>query len=159
MTSKTMNRFSPEVRALAGRMARDHEPEYGARWATVESTAGKIGATAQTLNEWVKTAERDGGHRAGPTGDAATKLLYLALPPDPEIASDRRKATPSLSAPHGRARSRPRSRLSHHQGHDVPYDSGAGSVAANGPGPSLSQRPGPKNVPLAEGGHGAARPR
>ena len=39
--------------------------------------SGKIGCTAQTLNEWVKKAERDSGHKPGLTSDMATRLKAL----------------------------------------------------------------------------------
>ena len=76
MTSKTTNKFSPEVRSRAVRMVLDHEPELASRRAAIVSLAGKIGCTAQTLNEWVKRAERDSG-KPGLTSDMAGRLKAL----------------------------------------------------------------------------------
>jgi transposase len=77
MTSKTTNKFSPEVRTRAVRMVLDHEGEHASRWAAVVSIAAKIGCTPQTLNEWVKKSEVDSGRKPGLTTDMAAKLKAL----------------------------------------------------------------------------------
>ena len=73
MTSKSTNKFSPEVRARAVRMVRDHEKDHPSRWAAVRSIATKLGCSAQTLNEWMKKAEIEGdpGRRADGSGGTA----------------------------------------------------------------------------------------
>jgi len=77
MTSKTTNKFSPEVRERAVRMVLEHERDYPSRWAAMVSIAEKIGCTAQSLNEWVKKAEVDQGKRAGVPSDVAERLKAL----------------------------------------------------------------------------------
>ncbi|MGY4157981.1 transposase [Bradyrhizobium sp. USDA 4461] len=75
MTSKTTNRFSPEVGGR--RSVLDHAGEPPSRWAAVSSIAAKIGCTPQTLNGWVKKAEIDSGQRAGVPIDTTEKLKAL----------------------------------------------------------------------------------
>ena len=60
-------KFSPEVRERAVRMVFEHRGDHPSQWAAVESIAGKIGCTPQTLLSWVRRHERDTGQRDGPT--------------------------------------------------------------------------------------------
>ena len=77
MTSKTTNKFSPEVRARAVRLVLDHASEHPSRWAAGTSIAAKIGCTPQTLHDRIKKAEVDSGQWAGVPTDMADKLKAL----------------------------------------------------------------------------------
>ena len=77
MTSKTTNKFSPEVRARAVRMVLDHEGDHLSRSATIVSIAEKIGCVPQALFEWVTKGEVDSGKRAGVPTEMADGLKTL----------------------------------------------------------------------------------
>ena len=51
------NRYSPEVRERAVRLFQEHVHEHPSRWAAMQSIAGKLGCTAQTLRTWVQRAQ------------------------------------------------------------------------------------------------------
>ena len=69
--------FSPEVKARAVRMVREHRPDYPSQWATITSIAKKIGCTTETLRRWVQQAERDAGERPGLTTEERQRLKAL----------------------------------------------------------------------------------
>ena len=71
------NRYSTEVRKRAVRLVFEHEKEYESQWAVINSIAGKIGCSAETLRKWVRQAERDQGRREGLTSDDRERLKTL----------------------------------------------------------------------------------
>ena len=70
-------RYSPEIRERAVRMVFEHQAEYDSQWAAMNSIAGKIGCTAETLRKWVRRAERDQGLREGMTSSDRERLKAL----------------------------------------------------------------------------------
>jgi len=74
---KTSKRYSQEVRERAVRMVFDHAGDHESQWAAIQSIAGKLGCTTESLRRWVRQAERDEGKRAGLTTDERDRLKAL----------------------------------------------------------------------------------
>jgi transposase len=72
-----LTRFPKEVRERAIRMVFEHTQEHGSQWATIQSVAGKLGMSPETLRKWVRQAERDGGLRPGLTTDERARMKEL----------------------------------------------------------------------------------
>jgi transposase len=70
-------RYSPELRERAVTMVVEHRSEYPSEWATMTAVAGMLGMTPETLRNWVRQAEVDGGARTGLTTDEKAKLKAL----------------------------------------------------------------------------------
>src|SRR4030095_16068505 len=69
---KTAASYSPEVRERAVRLVLEGGGDHPTQWAAINSVAGKIGCTTETLRKWVRQAGRGGGGGArGPGGGAA----------------------------------------------------------------------------------------
>jgi transposase len=71
------NRYSPEVRERAVRMAAEHRNDYPSEWAAFTSIAAKLGLTPETLRTWVRRAQIDEGMRPGLTSDERERLKAL----------------------------------------------------------------------------------
>ncbi len=52
-------------------------PRYPSEWAAIESVAGKLGASAETVRTWVRQAEVDGGQRPGVTSEESAEIRRL----------------------------------------------------------------------------------
>jgi len=58
-------------------MVFDQQTEHPSRWAAINSIAGKIGCTGETLRRWVRRSERGRGLRAGRTTQDVDRIKAL----------------------------------------------------------------------------------
>ena len=70
-------KYSPEVIERAVRMVYEAKDQYPSQWAAIESIAGKIGCSVETLRRWVHQGERDTGVRPGPTSAEQQRIKEL----------------------------------------------------------------------------------
>ena len=68
------SRFPAEVRERAVRLVLENAEAHDSQWAAIESIAGKLGCSAETLRKWVRRAECDHGVRTGLTGSERERL-------------------------------------------------------------------------------------
>ncbi len=94
-------RFTPEVRAKAVRLVRDHVDDYASEWEAIKTVANRFGMTAETLRKWVRQAEIDEGASEGTTATAPSRS-HLGSPeqvgPMPD-SGEPNLATASLQHP------------------------------------------------------------
>ena len=73
-----VGRYPQELRERALRMVAEVRPSYRSQWAAITAVAQKLGiGTAETLRQWVRRAEVDGGQRSGVAGDHVAELARL----------------------------------------------------------------------------------
>jgi transposase-like protein len=74
---KKQPKCSPEVIECAVRMVNEAASEYSSQWAAIESIAGKIGCTLETLRRWVRQEECDTGQPAGSSTTEEERIKAL----------------------------------------------------------------------------------
>ena len=75
MTKAT--RYPPELRERAMRLVREHRDEHASEWAAIESIAGKLGMTPETLRKWLRRDAADRGQRPGVTSGERERVREL----------------------------------------------------------------------------------
>ena len=70
-------RYPPELRERAIRLVREHRHEHPSESAAIQSIAGKLGITPETLRLWVRRDEIDHGKRPGVTSAERERICEL----------------------------------------------------------------------------------
>jgi transposase len=70
-------RYPPELRERAMRLVREHRDEHTSEWAAIQSIAGKLGMTPETLRLWLRRDAVDHGQRAGVTSGERERVREL----------------------------------------------------------------------------------
>jgi transposase len=75
--SRFQRRYPPEMRERAVRMVREAIAESGERVGAVSRVARQLGIGTESLRNWVKQADVDGGKRAGMTTAEQRRIAEL----------------------------------------------------------------------------------
>lgn len=70
-------KYPVEMRDRAVRMVFEAEAYSGSQWEAICSVAEKLGPTPETVRNWVRRAEIDGGRRPGISTDERERLKAL----------------------------------------------------------------------------------
>jgi transposase len=70
-------RYPPELRERAIRLVREHRTEHPSEWAAIQSVAGKLGMTPETLRIWLRRNEVDQHQRPGVTSAERERIREL----------------------------------------------------------------------------------
>lgn len=70
-------RYPPELRERAMRLVQEHRDEYRSEWAAIQSVAGKLGMTAETLRQWLRQDAVDHRQRPGVTSGERERIREL----------------------------------------------------------------------------------
>ena len=73
----TQRRYPPELRERAVRLVAETSDQAGTRQGVVGRVARQLGIGTETLREWVKRAEVDGGRRPGVPTEQQRRLTEL----------------------------------------------------------------------------------
>lgn len=77
VSSATQKRYPPELRERATRMVFDTIEQGGESFGVVGRVARQLGVGTETLRNWVKQAQIDGGARAGVTSEERRRIAEL----------------------------------------------------------------------------------
>lgn len=70
--------YPGELRERAVRLVAEHRDQYETEYAAIRSIAAKLGiATPETLRQWIRQAEVDGGQRPGTSGEESAEIRRL----------------------------------------------------------------------------------
>lgn len=70
-------KYPTELKERGIRLVFEQSGSHSSQWTAIQSIAGKLGCTPETLRNWVRQAERDHGKRAGLTTDERDRLKEL----------------------------------------------------------------------------------